>query len=60
MNKIKNVPLVVRIPQNLYSLIECLARMNNLTPGRFAANILIDFFNNKLTQVKERYEGEEK
>lgn len=51
MNKIKNVPLVIRIPENLYDLIDYLASMNKLTPGRYVSNIIINFFNGKIDQL---------
>lgn len=53
MNKIKNVPLVIRIPENLYNLIDYLASMNKLTPGRYASNIIINFFNGKIDQLRK-------
>lgn len=51
MNKIKNVPLVIRIPENLYELIDYLAGMNKLTAGRYVSNIIINFFNGKIDQL---------
>jgi hypothetical protein len=53
LNKIKNVPLVIRIPESLYNLIDYLAGMNKLTPGRYVSNIIINFFNGKIDQLSK-------
>lgn len=58
MNKIKNVPLVIRIPESLYNLIDYLASMNKLTPGRYVSNIVVNFFDGKISQIVKEYEEE--
>lgn len=58
MNKIKNVPLVIRIPESLYNLIDYLASLNKLPPGRYVSNIVINFFDGKISQIVKGYEDE--
>ena len=58
MNKTKNVPMVIRIPETLYNLIDYLASMNKLTPGRYVSNIVINFFDGKISQIVKEYEEE--